>query len=153
MLDHDVTILSSNDYARLQGLMWTMIGSRARLATLLRRKLGSARIMLPSNVGPDLVSSGRRVRFRIDDRRSDERTLVWQPQVPGDMSSLSLQLPRGLALLGLTVGQSIAYRTDSDRMEFLEVESVLPEDNVSGELPKRALYAPAVLDQIRGGSL
>jgi regulator of nucleoside diphosphate kinase len=134
------TILSSNDYARLQGLMCTMIGSRTPFASLLRRKLGSAIIMLPTDAGPDLVSIGRRVRFSIDRDQADERTLVWEPPPRGDTAKLSLWQPRGLALLGLSMGQSIAYETAGGRTEFLEVEEVFPDDDsteVAGRLPAR----------------
>lgn len=125
MYDHHPTVLSSHDYARLQGLMCTMIGSRTPLAALLRRKLGSAVVMLPSDAGPDLVSSGRRVRFSVDGKRPEEATLVWEPQDRG-VSTLSLTGPRGLALLGLSIGQSISYQTDRGRTEFLEIDYVFP---------------------------
>lgn len=109
--------------------MCTLIGSRTSLAALLRRKLGSAVIMLPSDAGPDLVSSGRRVRFTIDGDEPTERALVWQPQKRGDIMNLSLRTPRGLALLGLRIGDSVSYQTDNGRTEHLEVEYVFPEDD------------------------
>ncbi len=133
MHDHPVAVLSATDYARLQGLMCTLTGSRTPLADLLRRKLEAPVVMLPSDAGPDLVRSGSKVRFRIDGERVQERRLVWEPPVMGDTSTLSLQLPRGLALLGLSIGQAISYAAYKDRTEHLEVEYVLPEEH--GDLP------------------
>jgi len=143
MHDDHATILSSADYARLQGLMCTLIGSRTALAGLLRRKLGSAVVMLPSDAGPDLAMSGRRVRFTIDGASTGERVLTWDPPKRNTAAYLSLQQPRGLALLGLSIGQSISYETDTGRREFLEVDYVFPDEDVSIDLAGRALAEPS----------
>lgn len=132
MHDHHPTILSSADHARLQGLMCTMIGRRTPLASLLRRKLGSAVIMPPPDAAPDdLVTSGRSVRFSINESDHDERKLAWHASKRADPSLLSLQEPRGLALLGLRVGQSIAYGIESDQTEFLTVQLVLTDEDTA----------------------
>jgi transcription elongation GreA/GreB family factor len=68
--------------------------------------------------------SGSHVHFRVDGRRSHDRILTWQPPQRGDTVHLSLLSPRGLALLGLAAGDSVAYRTDRARTEFLEVDEV-----------------------------
>lgn len=119
--------LPSAEYDQLQNLMLTMIGSRTALASMLRRKLGSAG-RATSRVSPDVVMSGRRVQFRIDGQQSEARVLSWKPQKRGDPGQLSLLSPRGLALLGLSPGQSISYSTQEGRMEFLEVERVAEVD-------------------------
>ena len=119
--------LPSVEYDQLQNLMLTMIGSRTALASVLRRKLGSAG-RATSRVSPDVVMSGRRVQFRIDGQQSEARVLSWKPQKRGDPGQLSLLSPRGLALLGLSPGQSISYSTQEGRMEFLEVERVAEVD-------------------------
>ncbi|RYE76320.1 MAG: hypothetical protein EOP19_24650, partial [Hyphomicrobiales bacterium] len=128
MQPYPTTILKSADHERLQTLMSTLIGSRSPTAALLRRKLGSASIVNPDEAAADLIASGRRVRFVIDGQHAEERTLTWQQSKRGDADSLSLRTPRGLALLGLWPGQSIAYETESRRQEVLEVAAVLPED-------------------------
>ena len=128
MYDHHPTILSSNDYARLQGLMCTLIGSPTPLAALLRRKLGSAVIMLPSDAGPDLATSGRRVRFTIDGNQAAEQALVWERPARGGDSELWLRSPRGLALLGLRIGDSVSYQADNGRTEHLTVEFVFSDE-------------------------
>ncbi len=120
------TILTPEDHAHLERLMCTMTGSRTAIAMLLRRKLDTAVIIPPANAGEDLVTSGSTVRFVVDGARSMERRLTWSPQEEDDASNLSLRLPRGLALLGLSAGQSIPYRTDDGGTEFLEVEQVDP---------------------------
>lgn len=128
MHDHHPTILSTRDHDRLQAMMCGMIGARTPLASLVRHKLGSAVVMLPSDIAPDVVAPGRRVRFTIDGCRTKERTLTWEPQVRGDTFNISLQVARGLALLGLSAGASISYRTATRRIEFIEIDHVFPDD-------------------------
>ena len=128
MHDHHPTILSTRDHDRLQAMMCGMIGARTPLASLVRHKLGSAIVMLPSDIAPDVVAPGRRIRFTIDGYRTKERTLKWESQVRGDRWNLSLQGARGLALLGLSVGASISYRTATRRTEFIEIDHVFPDD-------------------------
>ena len=122
--------LPSSEYGRLQHLMLTMIGSRTVLASVLRRKLGSARPVSASDVAADIAVSGRRVRFRIDGQHSQEGLLTWKPPRRGDTVNLSLRSPRGLALLGLGPGATVSYTTQGGRTEFLEVENVT-EDEVN----------------------
>lgn len=130
MYDDSPTILSAVDYARLQGLMCTLIGSPTPLAALLRRKLESVAIVRPSDAGPDVVTAERTVRFRVNDRDREERKLVWPAAGKhADPSLLSLREARGLALLGLTVGQSIAYGIGNGHSEFLTVERVLTDED------------------------
>ena len=121
------TLLSSTDYARLQRLMLTMIGSRTVMAALLRRKLGSSAPAPSSSLSSNRAVSGKRVRFSIDGGREEERVLAWQPPRSGDRNTLSLLSPRGLALMGLTPGESLFYRTESDRTEFIRLENVSSE--------------------------
>ena len=128
---HPATSLSSTDYARLQQLMLTMIGSRTVLAALLRRKLGSSVPAPPLSLAPDRAVSDKRVRFSVDGGAEDARILTWQPPASDDRSTLSLLSPRGLALMGLRPGEFLFYRTESDRTEFIRVESVSSEQ-VSG---------------------
>lgn len=122
--DH-ATIISSQDYARLQGLMCTMIGSRSPLAALLRRKLSTAAVTPTEDLNTEIVTSVSRVRFRIDGGQDDEHTLSWHLPKRGENAHLSLQTLRGLALLGLSAGQSMSYRTASGRTETIEVGEVL----------------------------
>ena len=116
--------LPSFEYSCLQHLMRTMIGSRTVLASVLRRKLGSADPVSGSDVVGDIAVSGRCVHFRIDGQYSEAQVLTWQPPKSDDTVNLSLRSPRGLALLGLGPGESVSYITEGGRTEFLEVERV-----------------------------
>jgi hypothetical protein len=108
--------------------MLTMIGSRTALAALLRRKLGSSMPAPSLSLAPDRAVSGKRVRFCVDGGSEEERILTWEPPASGDRSTLSLLSPRGLALMGLTPGQFLFYRTEGERTEFIRVERVSSQD-------------------------
>ena len=137
---HPPTFLPAGEYRRLQRLMLTMIGSRSALASILRRKLGSAESVPSSAVAHDVAVSGRRVRFRIDGRRLEDRILSWEPPARGKADQLSLHSPRGLALLGLSPGESVSYRTEAGRTEFIEVEQVSAAP--SRRMPRIATSSP-----------
>lgn len=128
MHDHHPTILSTRDHDRLQAMMCGLIGARTPLADLVRHKLGSAVVMLPSDIGSDVVAPGRRVRFTIDGYQTKERWLTWQPPDRGDRWNVSLQVARGLALLGLGVGASISYKTATRRTESIQIDHVFSVD-------------------------
>lgn len=125
------TLLTPDDHARLQVLMATLTGRRTPLAELVRRKLGTAVLILPSELTPDLVTSGRQVRFNLDGVRSEECTLVWSPNERTTGHALSLLIPRGLALLGLSIGQEISFRTDDDRIQSVAIEYVVPNGHLA----------------------
>lgn len=108
--------------------MLTMIGRRTTLASVLRRKLGSA-ASTQSSATRDVATSGMRVRFRVNRQHAEERILSWEPQKHADDVHLSLLSPRGLALLGLGAGETIAYRKASGRTEFFEIEEVFAAEH------------------------
>jgi hypothetical protein len=134
--------------------MLTMIGSRSPFAAILRRKLGAARAVAPLPFPPDVALSGTRVRFHIDGECSDDRVLTWRTPLSGDDANLSLHTHRGLALLGLSPGETVFYRTADHRTEFLEVAEVVRVENgrtrEAAALSKPAPVYPVVSGNISG---
>jgi regulator of nucleoside diphosphate kinase len=146
MQHYHPTIVSTQDYYRLQALMCSTIGLRTPIVQLVRHKLRSAVVMLPSDISPDVVTAGRRVQFTIDSHRSDVRALTWETPAPGVRSKLSLFAPRGLALLGLTAGQSVSYTTATRGTEVIEIHVVSADDTTAAE-PQLLREATVVLDR------
>jgi regulator of nucleoside diphosphate kinase len=146
MHDHQPTVVSTSDHDRLQAVMCTMIGWRTPIASLLRHKLGSALVMFPDEMPPDVVVPGRRVHFTIDGSRTDMRVLTWNSPARDTGMELSLLVPRGLALLGLRAGQSFSYTTMMRRTELIEVDNVVPgEDTAPPNEPRHE--TPVALDR------
>jgi regulator of nucleoside diphosphate kinase len=141
---HPPIFLPPAEYRRLQHLMLTMIGSRSPFASILRRKLGAARAVAPVPFPPDVALSEARVRFRIGGKRSDDRILTWRPPSRNDQTKLSLHTHRGLALLGLSPGETVSYRTADDRTEFLEVAEVVSAENRRTRVASAAVESRAI---------
>lgn len=123
------TTLTFNDHAQLERLMCTLTGRRSQLAALVRRKLETAVIIVPHEAPADLVTSGRQVRYSVDGTQEAEGILSWDRPMAGDQFTLFIQEARGLALLGLRVGQSISVSTDGE-IETIAVEEVSVPQNV-----------------------
>lgn len=143
---HKSTSLPSVEYERLQHLMLTMIGSRTVLASVLRRKLGSSTPVI-DDLRDDTAISGSEVHYIVDGAREGVGTLTWRPKRGGDGTELSLQSPRGLALLGLGPGDSFSYVADDGAMEFIEVQRVVrkPSGGPTRSPPATMTPDPVVL--------
>lgn len=142
MTNHPRPILTTDDHEHLQRLMTTLIGSRSPLADIVRRKVHAAAIVDPHQVSPDLETSGRRVRFAVNDGRSEERTLTWADDRRSRVSTLSLQQPLGIALLGLRAGQSISLELSEQEPSTLVVEEVLA--SLRAKPFRRTPYQPSL---------
>jgi len=95
-----------------------------RLLRLLRRKLSMAIVVLPEDVAPDVATINSRVEYRIDGGRTEACVLVHDE----GNASLGLALPistlRGLALLGLSAGDSVSIERPDGRVETVSLENV-----------------------------
>jgi regulator of nucleoside diphosphate kinase len=106
-----------------------------RLLRLLRRKLSMAIVVLPDDVAPDVATINSRVEYRIDGGRTEACVLVHE----AGNASLGLALPistlRGLALLGLSAGDSVAIERTDGRVETVSLETVAyqPESAKRGD--------------------
>lgn len=117
------TALTLDDHAVLERLMCTLSGSPKPIASLVRRKLETAVILHPGADTDDLVTSGRRVRYWVNGELEADHYLTWEHPNAGDTSAISLQSPLGLALLGLSTGQSISFTSEAG-IETAEVTGV-----------------------------
>jgi hypothetical protein len=135
-------IISSGDYFILQSLVVPPGKERDLLADLVRRKLGQSIVTFPADIGPDIVGLGSRVLYRIDGLRTEERTLVEQHQ-PG-ARCLPLLSVHGLALLGLSVGQSAIVHLNDRVQQVLAVEAV-SRPELAGNTQTIASRDPRVL--------
>jgi regulator of nucleoside diphosphate kinase len=128
MTHRSSTILSPNHFELLQQLMSTLIGSRSGFASILREKLGAAEVTPSDEIGPDVVTLGSVVEYRVEGSPgSAQVTLV---RGLNSRDTLSVFDPRGLALLGLKSGESITIPSGNGSSETLVVEAVLDGDEM-----------------------
>jgi regulator of nucleoside diphosphate kinase len=140
--------LTTKDVTILEGLLATL-ESRAQgntpIVSLLRRKLAHAQISFREDIAPCIATINSRVEFRVDNGpvQASILTLGGEYALPG--ATLSVSTLRGLALLGLTEGQSITIDRLDGRTEVLRLERILHQP----EFARRAKAEAKVVDGLR----
>lgn len=125
--------VSSLDLQRIE--QWLRTGSAQRLPGIdaLQAELDRANVVEPVDMPPDIVTMNSTVRFCDDTSgREYELTLVY-PDGAGAPGTVSVLAPTGSALLGLAVGQSIAWQVPGGRKLQLRVLEVLRQPEALGE--------------------
>lgn len=116
--------LTTKDLAILEGLLEMLaadpVGNGA-MVQLLRHKLTVATISFREDIDPRVATINSRVEFQTDDGPVDTRTLTYggENALPG--ATLRVSTLRGLALLGLMEGQTIAIERPDGGVETLRL--------------------------------
>ncbi len=126
-------VLSSLDLSRLESLMQSL--PRTPELDQLEDELARARVVEPRKVPEDLVTMNSRVSFRITDSgREFEKVLCYPAEAGKVEQGLSVFTPVGTALLGLRVGQTIAWPLAGGKPpQQVEVTAVLYQPERAGE--------------------
>lgn len=98
-----------------------------QVAQHLLDEIDRAELCPSAELPPDVVSVGSRVRYR--DQRSGRESLVvlaWPDQTDLAARKVSVLSPIGAALIGLSVGQRIAWSVEDGQLHCLEVLEVAP---------------------------
>lgn len=100
--------------------------SRAAVAAWLAEELDRATVVTPETVPPRVVTMQAQVSYRDDVTDHVTRvTLVFPGQEDAEAHTLSVLSPVGAALLGLSEGQSIRWRTASGGFRGLTILRVM----------------------------
>ncbi|ATE58690.1 nucleoside diphosphate kinase regulator [Thauera sinica] len=118
-------IVSSSDLERLEGLLsLPAFRSRGDLDGL-RDELERANVREPADMPPDVITMNSRARFLEENTgREYELTLAYPKDAHAAANRVSIFSPAGSALLGLSAGQVIDWKTpdgNSIRLKVLEV--------------------------------
>jgi len=116
--------LTSRDFALLESLVDQWGEPFAGANEIIRWKLAAATVVFPADVPSDVVTLNSRVRFRTASGHSDERSLVGGPSEEVFGLTILLPSPRGIALVGASVGQTVAARRRDGSVEHLVIEAV-----------------------------
>jgi regulator of nucleoside diphosphate kinase len=139
--------LTTKDYAILETMLERCAEPNGPYAYLLRRKLSGAGIWLSADIPPDVVTINTRATFRANDEPAQTR-IVAQAPIHG---LVGLLLPittlRGLALLGLSKGENIAFDEGDGSDTVLTVTKVAyqPEAAQREALRQRAPQMPRLV--------
>jgi len=114
------------DYLRLLDLAWAARAQSPAVGEFLLEEVERARVVEPEEVPPQVVTMGSLVEYR-DDRTGTQRTvtLVYPGEQDIELGRVSVLTPVGAALIGLSEGQSIVWRTPADEERSLTVLRVV----------------------------
>ena len=126
-------IMSSLDQARLERLLESEAHRQLPGIDALLSEMDRATVVKPVDVPPDVVTMNSTIRFVDDSNGAEfEFTLVY-PADAGKPDTISVLAPVGSALLGLSVGQSIAWQVPGGRELDLRVLDVVRQPEAMGE--------------------
>lgn len=119
--------VSSRDLARLEALLESPAGRAAAGAEALSAELLRANVVAPEAMPADVVAMDSTVDC-VDELSGEAHvlTLVYPRDADADQGKVSVLAPVGSALLGLSVGQSIDWRTPAGRALRLRVTGLRP---------------------------
>jgi regulator of nucleoside diphosphate kinase len=105
-------------------------GHSANAADDLLYEMERARVMPDADVPPSIIRMGSRVKYRTN--AGDERRvrLVYPEQADALRGEISVLTPEGIALVGLSEGQSIAWLLPDGGNDGLRVLDVYPPDTM-----------------------
>lgn len=125
--------MSSLDHARLETLLESDAYRRLPGIEELLSEMDRATVVKPVDVPRDVVTMNSTVRFVDDSNGAEfEFTLVY-PADAGKPNTISVLAPVGSALLGLSVGQSIAWQVPGGRGLDLRVLAIVRQPEAEGE--------------------
>jgi len=121
--------IDADHFARLSALSSTASGPMAEVCEYLREELERAHVLPADKFRPDIVTFGSKVKFRDEQTgKVQEVVLVYPPDADIACRRVSVLTPVGVALLGLSVNQTISFRTRTGERRELTVLKVGRED-------------------------
>ncbi len=143
--------ITARDRERLEDIAAAFAGRAPDGGLTLADELDRARIVDPSRVTSGLVTMNSCVEFYLDGRESDRRivTLVYPGEQDIAQGKISVHTPVGIALLGLSEGQSIEWMARPGTAKRLTVTKVLHQPQSDGQ--ERAAAAARAAPQRQAG--
>ncbi|WP_354137162.1 nucleoside diphosphate kinase regulator [Bradyrhizobium sp. LB11.1] len=121
--------IDADHFTRLSALSSMASGPMADVCEYLREELDRAHVLPADELRPDIVSFGSKVQFRDEQTgKIQEIVLVYPLDADIARRRVSVLTPIGAALLGLSVNQTISFRTRTGEWRELTVLKVGRED-------------------------
>lgn len=117
-------IVSDTDQGRLTTLATDALERFPQAAQELLSEMERAAVVSAEAVPPNVVQMGSGVVFRSDNGETRRVTLVFPGQADIAAGRISILTPIGAALIGLSEGQSIAWKTRDGRLRQLTILAV-----------------------------
>jgi regulator of nucleoside diphosphate kinase len=116
--------VTAKDFIILENMIRQSPPYSEGLIRLLRRKLSTAIVVLPEDIAPHIATIDSRVEYRIDGGRTECCVLVHGEGNSSRGLALPISMLRGLALLGLSEGNSISIERLDGRVETVSLEKI-----------------------------
>ena len=128
-------VLSSLDLDRIEALLAAMPASVFPGKADLQAELDRADVVAPEEIPPNVVTMNSTVEFSIvETDKAFCLTLVYPRDLDGSADKLSILAPVGSALLGLSVGDELAWPGHGGKAMTVQVKRIVYEPESAGEL-------------------
>lgn len=117
-------VLSVKEHDRLLALSETVEKRDPSIAELLQIELDRAAVVDDAALRSDVVRMGSIVTYQIGSGEPSSVKLVFPGQANIDDGAVSILTPIGVALLGLSPGQVMPWRTNSGEVRRLTIIAV-----------------------------
>ena len=128
-------ILSSVDVDRIEALLAVIPASVFPGKAELQAELDRADVVDPQDIPPQVVTMNSTVRFSmVETGKEFCLTLVYPRDMDGSADKLSIFAPVGSALLGLSVGDELAWPGPGGKSMTVQVKDIVYQPESAGEL-------------------
>ncbi|HCE91893.1 MAG: nucleoside diphosphate kinase regulator [Burkholderiales bacterium GWA2_64_37] len=128
-------ILSSLDVDRIEALLAAIPASVFPGKADLQAELDRADVVPPEDIPPNVVTMNSTVQFSIlETGKGFCLTLVYPRDADGTADRISIFAPVGSALLGLAVGDELAWPGPGGKSMTVRVKDILYQPESAGEL-------------------
>lgn len=119
-----VITISKTERERLLALAEALGERNAELADTLFGEIERARVVADGTVAENIVRIGSQVTYQPDAGEPKSVTLVYPGDADIDQGRIAVTTPVGIALIGLSTGQSITWTARDGRTHELTVTEV-----------------------------
>nr|WIE91323.1 GreA/GreB family elongation factor [Mesorhizobium sp. WSM4875] len=132
MLTSESCQLTIKDYAILEAMEERFPHRDDLMRSILHQKLSNAVVMFREDISPTVVTLNSRVTYRVNGGPAETRVIV-DDEMRGlvGMTVISITQPRGLAMLGVSEGESVVLRRPDGDPEKITVVKVARQPEVS----------------------
>ena len=125
-------VMSRVDWDRIDALLESPAARALPGAASLRQEIDRADVVEPTEVPATVATMNSTIRFVDEDTRHEFALTLVYPRDAGKPGTISLLAPVGSALLGLQVGQTIAWPMPGGHTTTLRVLEIVDQPEASG---------------------
>ena len=135
MQEYPNITITTKDAARLETLLETLSADGFPGRKALEEELYRANVVAPEEVPPSVVTMNSTVRYSmVETSKEFCLTLVYPRDMDGSADKLSIFAPVGSALLGLSVGDELAWPGPGGKSMTVQVKDIVYQPESAGEL-------------------